>query len=77
MFTSVRGGDLDLYLMNPDGSGVEQLTDAAGYDGGERMRSDVRLGADGRIEDEDETLSEKLAGQSDRGYDLSSWVPTV
>ena len=34
VFTSLRSGDLELYLMNPDGSGVEQLTDEAGYDGG-------------------------------------------
>jgi TolB protein len=30
----VRTGDLELFLMNPDGSGVEQLTDTPGYDGG-------------------------------------------
>jgi Tol biopolymer transport system component len=34
VFTSVRSGDLELYLMNPDGSGVERLTFEAGYDGG-------------------------------------------
>ena len=43
---------------------------AAGYDGGERVRSDVRLGADGRIVAEDETAEEKLAGTSGRSYDL-------
>jgi Tol biopolymer transport system component len=34
IFTSLRSGDLELYLMNADGSGVEQLTDEPGYDGG-------------------------------------------
>jgi nucleotide-binding universal stress UspA family protein len=43
---------------------------AANYDGGERMRSDVRLGEDGRIVAEDEELDEKLAGTSGRRYDL-------
>ncbi len=34
VFTSVRTGDLELFLMNVDGSGVKQLTHEAGYDGG-------------------------------------------
>jgi Tol biopolymer transport system component len=34
VFTSLRSGDLELYLMKPDGSGVERLTDQPGYDGG-------------------------------------------
>ena len=34
VFTSTRGGDLDLYSVNPDGSGLRQLTDTPGYDGG-------------------------------------------
>ncbi len=43
---------------------------AANYDGGERVRSDVRLGEDGRIVGEYETQEEKLAGSSGRQYDL-------
>ena len=43
---------------------------AVNYDGGERVRSDVRLGEDGRIVAEDETQDEKLAGSSGRQYDL-------
>lgn len=43
---------------------------AANYDGGERVRSDVRLGEDGRIVGEYETQDEKLAGSSGRQYDL-------
>ncbi|MEE8477310.1 MAG: universal stress protein, partial [Gemmatimonadales bacterium] len=35
-----------------------------------RVRSDVRLGEDGRIVGEDETQDEKLAGSSGRQYDL-------
>jgi PKD repeat protein len=29
---TINGGALDLYLMNPDGSGVTQLTDTSGYE---------------------------------------------
>ena len=44
---------------------------AANYDGGERQRSDVELGADGRIVAEDESAEEdKVAGSSGRQYDL-------
>jgi nucleotide-binding universal stress UspA family protein len=43
---------------------------AANYDGGDRVRSDVQLGADGRILGEAESPEEKLAGQSRRDYDL-------
>ena len=34
VFTSLRGGDLDLYTMSVDGADVRRLTDAPGYDGG-------------------------------------------
>jgi dipeptidyl aminopeptidase/acylaminoacyl peptidase len=34
VFTSLREGDLDLYVMNADGTGVTRLTDRLGYDGG-------------------------------------------
>jgi len=34
VFTSTRDGDLDLYKMRLDGSGLTRLTDALGYDGG-------------------------------------------
>jgi nucleotide-binding universal stress UspA family protein len=40
------------------------------YDGGDRVRSDVRLGSDGRIVGEDEDLADKRAGSSGRAYDL-------
>ena len=43
---------------------------AGKYDGGDTVRSDVRLGEDGRIVAEDEELDEKLAGSSGREYDL-------
>lgn len=33
-FTSDRGGDLDIWVMNSDGSSPRQLTHALGYDGG-------------------------------------------
>ena len=34
VFTSLRAGDLDLYLMDADGTNVRRLTDRPGYDGG-------------------------------------------
>ncbi|HUG01491.1 MAG TPA: universal stress protein [Longimicrobiales bacterium] len=40
------------------------------YDGGERVRSDVQMGEDGRLLAEDEEQDEKLAGSSERDYDL-------
>jgi len=43
---------------------------AAHYDGGEHVRGDVRLDADGRIVGEDEAAAAKLAGASGRCYDL-------
>jgi nucleotide-binding universal stress UspA family protein len=43
---------------------------AANYDGGEQVRSDVRLDADGRIIGEDEDQADRLAGASGRQYDL-------
>ena len=43
---------------------------ASSYDGGDKVRSDVRLGEDGRIVAEDEDHDEKLAGSSGRKYDL-------
>jgi len=40
------------------------------YDGGDTVRSDVKLGENGRIVAEDEEQDEKLAGESGREYDL-------
>ncbi|MGH7408719.1 MAG: TolB family protein, partial [Candidatus Methylomirabilales bacterium] len=34
VFTSLREGDLDLYLMDIDGSNARRLTERVGYDGG-------------------------------------------
>jgi TolB protein len=34
VFTSTRDGDLELYVVNRDGTGLERLTDTPGYDGG-------------------------------------------
>ena len=34
VFTSLRTGDLELFIMNTDGSNVVQVTDQLGYDGG-------------------------------------------
>ncbi|HWC72335.1 MAG TPA: universal stress protein [Gemmatimonadales bacterium] len=43
---------------------------AAGYDGGDKIRSDVRLGENGRIVAEDEDSAARLVGSSGRQYDL-------
>ncbi len=43
---------------------------ASHYDGGDKVRSDVRLGSDGRIVGEDEEQADKVAGSSGRRYDL-------
>ncbi|MGH7444640.1 MAG: universal stress protein, partial [Longimicrobiales bacterium] len=40
------------------------------YDGSERVRGDVRVDDDGRLVAEDEVLEDKLAGSSEREYDL-------
>lgn len=42
LFTSTRDGDLDLYDMNPDGSGVRRLTSTPGYDGGAFYTADSK-----------------------------------
>ena len=42
VFTSMRDGDLDLYSMNIDGSGIQRLTDTLGYDGGAFYSPDGR-----------------------------------
>jgi nucleotide-binding universal stress UspA family protein len=43
---------------------------AAGYDGGEKVRSDVQLGENGRLVAEDEDAAARLVGSSGRQYDL-------
>jgi Tol biopolymer transport system component len=40
VFTSTRDGDLDLYKMRLDGSGLERLTSTPGYDGGAFFSAD-------------------------------------
>src|SRR3989449_4542688 len=43
---------------------------AAGYDGGEKVRGDVQVGANGRLVAEDEDAAARLVGSSGRQYDL-------
>jgi TolB protein len=40
IFTSTRGGDLDLWIMNIDGSNPVQITNSLGYDGGAAFSAD-------------------------------------
>lgn len=42
VFTSSRDGDLEIYTMNADGSGVKRLTRELGYDGGPFFSPDGR-----------------------------------
>src|SRR2546429_439833 len=43
VFTSLRAGDLDIYTMRVDGSGLRRLTSALGYDGGPFFSPDGKL----------------------------------
>src|SRR5213082_600485 len=43
---------------------------AAGYDGGDKTRSDVKVGENGRLIAEEEDTAARLAGSSGREYDL-------
>src|SRR5207237_2747639 len=43
---------------------------AAGYDGGDKTRSDVKVGENGRLIAEEEDTAARLAGSSGRAYDL-------
>src|SRR4029077_6712258 len=43
---------------------------AAGYDGGDKVRSDVKLGENGRLVAEEEDPAARLVGSSGRQYDL-------
>ena len=42
VYTSLASGDLDLWVMNSDGSGKRQVTRAPGYDGGAVFSHDGR-----------------------------------
>lgn len=43
VFTSLRGGDLDIYTMDATGKNVRRLTNELGYDGGPFFSHDGRL----------------------------------
>ena len=43
VFTSVRDGDLELYVMDADGANVRRLTERVGYDGGAFFSWDGRF----------------------------------
>lgn len=43
---------------------------AAGYDGGDKVRSDVKVGENGRLVAEEEDAAARLVGSSGRQYDL-------
>lgn len=42
VFTSSRDGDLDIYTINVDGTGVRRLTNTLGYDGGPFFSRDAK-----------------------------------
>ncbi len=59
VFTSLRGGDLDLYSMNVDGSGLRRLTDREGFDGGPFFSWDGKyIVYRSHYPDEDEDMSD-------------------
>jgi len=43
VFTSLRDGDLDIYVMDADGGNLRRLTDGPGYDGGPFFSWDGRF----------------------------------
>jgi TolB protein len=43
VFTSNRDGDLDIYVMRPDGTNVTRITNKPGYDGGPFFSPDGRF----------------------------------
>jgi len=43
VFTSLREGDLDIYVMEKDGGGVRRLTHQKGYDGGPFFSTDGKM----------------------------------
>jgi Tol biopolymer transport system component len=43
VFTSTMDGDLELYTINPDGSGLKRITHTVGYDGGAFFSPDSKL----------------------------------
>jgi Tol biopolymer transport system component len=59
VFTSVRDGDLELYVMNSDGSDIRRVTDYPGYDGGAFFSPDgKKLVFRAQIFESDEELDE-------------------
>jgi len=65
-------------IINESNSGAGRLPSLIGfdpniahnYDGSDTQRSDVKLGENGRLVAEEEELEDKLAGTSEREYDL-------
>jgi TolB protein len=78
VFTSTRDGDLDLYKMRLDGSGLTRLTSTPGYDGGAFFSADgkrivwraSRPAAGAELDDYRALLSRKLV----RPRQLEIWV---
>jgi Tol biopolymer transport system component len=78
VFTSTRDGDLDLYKMRLDGSGLTRLTSAPGYDGGAFFSADgkrivwraSRPAAGAELDDYRALLARKLV----RPSRLEIWV---
>jgi Tol biopolymer transport system component len=67
VFTSVRDGDLELYSMNVDGTGVRRLTHEIGYDGGAFFSPDSRrivYRASHPADEKSQTRYQELLGQN-------------
>ncbi|TAK55423.1 MAG: M20/M25/M40 family metallo-hydrolase [Gammaproteobacteria bacterium] len=65
LFTSTRHGDLDLFVADPDGGNVRQLTDTPGYDGGAFFTPDCRriVWRASRLQGEELADYQRLLGQ--------------
>ncbi|HET9595375.1 MAG TPA: hypothetical protein VFP65_07330 [Anaeromyxobacteraceae bacterium] len=78
VFTSTRDGDLDLYKMRLDGSGLVRLTSTLGYDGGAFFSADGKriVYRASRPKDgaEADTYRELLARKLVRPTQLEIWV---
>ena len=65
VFTSTRDGDLDLYVVNPDATGLRRLTDVPGYDGFPMFSPDGRW----------LVFASNRAGGHQTNLYIARWVP--
>src|SRR6266550_981408 len=82
VFTSLRDGDLDIYTMRVDGSGLRRLTRALGYHGGGLGRVPLAAGAAPGAPPQDGSLGDErgrngpAAGDAPAGRELRALFPS-